>query len=61
MQYIGIDMSKDTFHAALDEKSIREFSNTRTGMATFMLWLKEHACAQITTSIGVEATGVYHL
>lgn len=55
MQYIGIDMSKDTFHAAFDESSVKIFSNNHMGIKQFLRQ------APSETVIGVEATGAYHL
>ena len=55
MQYIGIDMSKDTFHAAFDESTVTIFSNTKVGIKQFIKLLPKDS------TIGVEATGVYHL
>lgn len=55
MHYIGIDMSKDTFHAAFDESTVKIFNNNHTGIKQFL------KSTQGETVIGVEATGVYHL
>jgi transposase len=59
MHAIGIDMSKRSFHAALDEDTVLQFPNTSTGIETFI-----NRCAPRTPSdtlIGIEATGAYHL
>lgn len=57
MNTIGIDVSKDTFHAAFDDVHVEVFKNTSTGIGTFIDRLK----AKDATLIGCEATGVYHL
>ena len=61
MHTIGIDMSKDTFHAAFDETEVLVFKNTESGIAGFIEVLVEHGCTKETTTIGTESTGVYHL
>ena len=60
MQYIGIDMSKMSFHAALDETEVKVFKNTTEGIHDFLQTITELGCAKDTTTIGTEATGVYH-
>jgi transposase len=55
MHAIGIDMSKRTFHAAFDETVVRVFSNTEDGIAAFCASMSGHP------TIGIEATGAYHL
>ena len=61
MHAIGIDMSKDTFHAAFDDETVREFPNTPEGIAVFVSATKEFGYTRATTTVGVESTGVYHL
>lgn len=61
MHTIGIDMSKDTFHVAFDEEEVRIFKNTVSGIEKFITALVGHGCKEDDTSIGTEATGVYHL
>lgn len=61
MQAIGIDMSKDTFHAAFDQSSVKEFQNTEEGIASFSSFLKEKSFSILDTAVGVESTGIYHL
>ncbi len=56
MQYIGIDMSKDTFHAAFDEQKVIIFANTLDGINKFYKEIKNQEVL-----IGLESTGVYHL
>lgn len=61
MRYIGIDMSKDSFHASFDEKQIIEFKNTKEGIRYFLQTLEEKRYIKLKTKTGVESTGVYHL
>lgn len=61
MHYIGIDMSKDNFHAAFDDGKVLVFENSRTGTEEFIETLIKKNCEKQDTSIGTEATGVYHL
>ena len=61
MHAIGIDMSKDTFHAALDEDTVKKFANTEEGIEEFMTAIEEKYLTINDTRIGVEATGAYHL
>jgi len=58
---MGIDMSKDSFHAAFDEFSVRQFHNTEEGIDSFLAILAEQRMRSDETTLGVEATGVYHL
>ena len=60
MQYIGIDMSKMSFHAALDEKNVQVFKNSIEGIHDFLQTITDLRCAKENTIIGTEATGVYH-
>jgi len=59
MHAIGIDMAKDSFYAAFDDQRVRHYNNTEEGISQFVhaLSLRDRK----TTTIGVEATGVYHL
>jgi transposase len=61
MLAIGIDMSKATFHAALDDLLVRKFKNTTDGIVAFISEVKALGHAPGETTIGVESTGVYHL
>src|SRR5713226_3033959 len=61
MQTIGIDMAKDTFHAAFDDHKVLKFENTPAGIEEFMTTLEDDDFPITDTRIGVEATGVYHL
>ncbi len=61
MHSIGIDMSKDSFHAAFNETEVRIFKNTRNGIESFINVLIGRGCTRENTEIGTEATGVYHL
>jgi transposase len=60
MLTIGIDMSKCTFHAALDDTTVRKFKNSLEGIDFFHKEIKTHFIPTDTT-IGIESTGVYHL
>ena len=61
MHAIGIDMSKRSFHAAFGSETIREFKNDSDGFALFLEAAKSLGHHQQETTIGVEATGAYHL
>jgi transposase len=61
MHAIGIDMSKRSFHAACTESFVQEFKNTPEGIEAFIITLKEYDFLSTDTTLGVEATGVYHL
>ncbi len=58
---IGIDMSKDSFHAALDDMEVRQFANTKDGFAVFAEALRTRGVHADSCAIGTEATGIYHL
>lgn len=60
MKYIGIDMSKDTFHACFDDGNVEVFENTQIGIAIFEKKSKAQDHKKKETTIGIEATGVYH-
>jgi transposase len=61
MNAIGIDMSKDTFHACFDADNIEIFENTKQGISKFIHRLGLFGFGSPDTKIGVEATGAYHL
>ncbi len=61
MHAIGIDMAKDTFWAAFDDTTSRQFRNTEEGINEFTASLNVELLVRLNTTIGVEATGVYHL
>ena len=61
MHWIGIDMSKSSFHTALDEKRVEVFKNTPEGIERFVKTLVSLGCTTDDTTIGTEATGVYFL
>lgn len=61
MHTIGIDMSKNTFHAAFDDTEVVIFKNTPHGINEFIEILIKHECSKDNTIIGTESTGVYHL
>lgn len=62
MQFIGNDMAKATFDAALPlsngkYRTKAKFPNTPKGHAEFVAWRAKHAP---DAAVGMEATGVYH-
>lgn len=61
MDFIGIDMSKDTFHVAFNDAQVEQFQNTAFGIALFLATLITRGATKEETTIGVEATGAYHL
>ena len=61
MYYIGIDMSKDNFHAAFSDEQVLVFENSREGIEEFIETLIKKNCQKQDSVIGTEATGVYHL
>lgn len=61
MHTIGVDMSKNTFHAAFDDITIRKFDNTDVGIIELVKEMESRGFQKETTLIGVESTGVYHL
>lgn len=40
MNYVGIDMSKDTFHAAFSDDSVEVFTNNKQGIKAFISKMK---------------------
>jgi transposase len=61
MNAIGIDMSKDTFHAAFSEHEVQIFKNSADGIDEFLTVLKSINFSPKKCRIGVEATGIYHV
>lgn len=61
MNAVGVDMSKDTFHACFDTDDIEIFENTKRGIDKFIRRLGSFGFGSSDTTIGVEATGAYHL
>jgi transposase len=61
MNAIGIDMSKRTFHAALDVSTVSVFPNSGAGIAFLFETLLSRGMLPDDATIGVEATGAYHL
>jgi transposase len=70
-QSVGIDVGKDEFYArilrqAKDEPGFhkhrgnRKFPNTAAGFRHFQLWLGKYVDHNVTLTIAMEATGVYH-
>lgn len=55
------NMSKDSFHACFDDEKVAVFENTTNGIALFEKKLKHLHYKKKETTLGVEATGVYHL
>ena len=61
MNTIGVDMSKDTFHACFGTDDVEIFENTKRGINKFISRLGSFSFELSDTTIGVEATGAYHL
>ncbi|MDE1871825.1 MAG: IS110 family transposase [Candidatus Micrarchaeota archaeon] len=61
MLAIGIDMSKASFHAALNDNSVKKFKNTPEGIDALLVASEALGHSAAETLIGVESTGVYHL
>jgi transposase len=61
MLVIGIDMSKASFHAALNDTTVRKFKNTIEGIDALLVFSETLGHTAPETTIGVESTGVYHL
>ena len=62
MDYIGIDISKDTFHVAWNEiAEVSVFANDHEGIASFEDSLHRRQFQKEHTKIGLESTGIYHL
>lgn len=61
MIFVGVDVSKDTFHAAFHQGSgkhlIREFSNETNGFVEFEQWVASLGDAPI--AVAMESTGRY--
>jgi len=62
MDYIGIDVSKDTFHVAWNEVAkVSVFANNNEGINSFKNSLHHRHFQNDFTKIGLESTGIYHL
>lgn len=61
MQAIGVDMSKDSFHACFEAGVVEVFANTFRGIKKFIRTVERLGHERAHTRIGVEATGAYHL
>lgn len=62
MDYIGIDISKDTFHVAWnDVAKVSVFANNNEGIDSFEDSLHHRQFQKEHTKIGLESTGIYHL
>jgi hypothetical protein len=61
MRSIGIDMSKATFHAALDDVFVRKVKNTKEGIDVFIASIGSLGHIPNETTIGVESTCAYRV
>jgi len=62
MDYIGIDVSKDTFHVAWNAVAeVSVFANDNEGITSFEDSLHHRQFQKEHTKIGLESTGIYHL
>lgn len=62
MDYIGIDISKDTFHVAWNDiAEVSVFANNSKGIDAFEDSLHHRQFQKDFTKIGLESTGIYHL
>jgi hypothetical protein len=61
MHAIGVDMSKASFHAALDDHVVKKFGNSESGIDAFLRCLRSPGIPPEDILIGIESTGVYHL
>ena len=62
INFIGIDMAKASFVAAVNETSQpMQFDNTTQGIDNFFKYLKQINFRKDNTVLGVESTGSYHL
>jgi transposase len=62
MEYIGIDVSKDTFHVAWnDGAEVSVFANDNEGITSFENSLQHRQYQKEGIKIGLESTGIYHL
>ena len=61
-KFVGIDVSKNDFHACFEENGDSEkFANSRSGINNFISYLKRKQFKPKDTIIGLESTGSYHL
>lgn len=61
MNFVGIDMSKDSFHVAFDEHRSAVFRNDPVGISDFLTALDDAGYERNDVTVGVESTGAYHL
>jgi transposase len=62
MDFIGIDISKDTFHVAWNGVAeVSVFANNEEGITSFENNLHRRQFQKELTKIGLESTGIYHL
>jgi transposase len=68
-QVVGIDVSKDSFHACLgtinEQQNVQllqqsAFSNSEKGFKLFLAWVQKHSLAETSLFYVMEATGVYY-
>lgn len=60
MDVVGIDISKDDFHACLvqgERQQPNSFPNNKSGYSQMLRWLKNRRCSQVHACL--EATGAY--
>jgi transposase len=61
MEYVGIDVSKDTFHADFGVGKIEIFSNDDAGVSRFLGRMSSVGLAPAEAVVGMEATGACRL
>ena len=61
MKYIGIDISKDSFHVAWNDEKVEVFANSKDGITAFENILHQRQYKKQMTQISLESTGIYHL
>jgi transposase len=60
--FVGVDISKWDFYACLKENTpSKKFSNTPSGVQSFIGYLQSEHCTPNNTYIGLESTGPYHI
>lgn len=68
-QVVGIDVSKDTFHACLgtinEQQKVQllqqsSFANNQKGFRLLFAWVKKHSLSEIALYYVMEATGIYY-
>lgn len=61
MDAVGIDMGKDSFFASLGDRPSAEFANDAAGIRGLVRAMGSSGLVPSGTTVGVEATGTYHL